>query len=89
LAFRYILAFIPQFVARSLNRDDVRVNAILENSNYFGDGLRVWNDLKKRFPEFQRILGTCIPGDKKIPGLQQADALATGAYVPFGKGGGY
>jgi hypothetical protein len=58
----------------------VIINAILENNNYFGDGLRVWNDLKKRFPEFARLLGTCIPGDKKISGLQTADALATGAY---------
>jgi hypothetical protein len=80
LAFRYLLAFIPGFVARSLKRDGVIINAILENSTYFGDGLRVWNDLKKRFPEFARLLGTCIPGDKKIPGLQAADALATGAY---------
>jgi hypothetical protein len=80
LAFRYILAFIPDFVNRSLGRNDVVINAILENSTYFGDGLRVWNDLKKRFPEFGRLLGTCIPGDKKIPGLQVSDALATGAY---------
>jgi hypothetical protein len=80
LAFRYILAFVPEFVHRSLKRDDVIINAILENSNYFGDGLRVWNDLKKRFPVFARLLGTCIPGDKEISGLQTADALATGAY---------
>jgi hypothetical protein len=80
LSFRYLLCFVPGFVQRSLKRDDVVINAILEKSNYFGDGLRVWNDLKKRFPEFSRLLGTCAPGDKKIPGLQTADALATGAY---------
>jgi hypothetical protein len=79
LAFRYVLAFIPEFVARSL-KHDVIINAILENSTYFGDGLRVWNDLKRRFPEFAKLLGTCVPGDKKLPGLQTADALATGAY---------
>jgi hypothetical protein len=80
LAFRYIMGFVPDFVERSMRRDDIVINAILENSQYFGDGLRVWNDVKKRVPEVGRLLGTAIRGDKKIPGLQSADALATGAY---------
>jgi hypothetical protein len=80
LAFRYIIGFVPDFVERSFRRNDIVINGILENSQYFGDGLRVWNDIKKRVPEVGRLLGTAIPGDKKIPGLQSADALATGAY---------
>jgi hypothetical protein len=81
LSFRYIVAFLPDFVARSFpGRDDIKINVILENSNYFGDGLNVWNDIKRRVPQVGRFLGTCIPGDKKIRGLQVADALATGAF---------
>src|SRR5215469_10855849 len=81
LSFRYILAYVPEFVRRSLNRDDVVVNAIVEDNTFFEDGRRVWNDLKRRFPnEFGSLLGTCIPGGKTISGLQVADAIATGAY---------
>jgi hypothetical protein len=80
LAFRYIVAHIPNLVKRSVNREDLVINFILENSTYFGDGLRVFNDIRKKIPELRPILRTVIPGDKKVCGLQAADALATGAY---------
>ena len=70
-------------MSKSIGRDDLTINFILENSTYFGDALRVFNDIKKRAhehaPELERLLGTVIPGGKMVRGLQAADALATGA----------
>ena len=80
LAFRYLLSYLPSLVKRSFPyHREIKINAILENSHYFGDALRIWNELKNVLPDFGDMLGTCIPGDKTVYGLQVADALATGA----------
>jgi hypothetical protein len=81
LAFRYIVAYVPGLIIRSLKRNDLTINFIIEvGHKNFGDTMRVLEDIKKRVPDFGKSLGSVIPGTKKMPGCQAADALAAGAY---------
>jgi hypothetical protein len=74
LCFRSVLSFVPEYVAMQLGTQDIEVNFILEEHERFGDAHRVFVEIKNDIPEIGRLLGTCVPGEKKkFPGLRGAD----------------
>jgi hypothetical protein len=83
LCFRSCLSLLPSIIAKSLSRDDVAVNFILESGHrHVLDAQDIFSKVRKAgFPDISPFLGTFSVGDKKrFAGLQAADMLAYSSY---------
>jgi hypothetical protein len=83
LCFRLVLLELPRLIQRSLNRDDLEINFVLELGDPgSGDAVVIFEDAKRDAPEeLSRLLGVLSYGEKRIfPGLQAADLIAFGAF---------
>lgn len=57
---------------------DIRLNFIFEDTNHFGDALRIFNDCKGHMDNIKGVLGTITPGKKdEFGALQAADLVAS------------
>jgi hypothetical protein len=83
LCFRYCLSFVLQQALIELPHNGLVLNFIVEEGHpNEGAPATIVSQLKrKRIREVSEFLGAAVPGEKKrVPGLQAADALATGAW---------
>ena len=80
LCFRTALSFLAQYTT-PFAVDDVRINVVLENSQYFGEAKRVFDEIKEKAPpDIAGRFGSLVAGRKQdFYGLQAADALISSA----------
>jgi hypothetical protein len=77
LCFRICLSFLPEMIHRSLGRDDIQIDFILEAGHRnAGDAQRVFNQVKGgNIQEISPLIKSFSFGDeKRFPGLQAADS---------------
>ena len=81
VCFRTLMSFLIVDVPKLLDRDDIKVNIILESGDVgSADAVRIVTQVKRDLPHDTKMLGDVAFGQKtNYPGLQAADCLAYGA----------
>lgn len=83
LCFRYCLSLVLKVALEEMPHDGLILNFIVEDGHEnSGAPTEIVRQLKqKRISGVSEFLGTAVPGEKKkVPGLQAADGLASGAW---------
>ena len=83
LCFRHVVVFVVDTLAKSLNRNDIEVNFVLEAGHKnAGDALRIFDQMKNDKSGRPVALGTLtLEGKKKFYGLQGADLVSHTFYL--------
>jgi hypothetical protein len=82
LCFRHVVVFVVDTLAKSLNRNDIEANFVLEAGHKnSGDALRIFDQMKNDKSGRPVALGTlALEGKKKFYGLQGADLVSHTFY---------
>lgn len=85
LCFRHSLSAVVPMALEAFKGRNLDINFVLEQSNYFGGALKIFNEVKyskeSDDQHIAKLLRTCTPGDKKeFPGLQAADVNAYSTF---------
>jgi hypothetical protein len=83
LCFRYLLAGVLQIATEQLPHKDLVLNFVIESghSNAGAPAEIVRRVKQKQLPGVSEFLGEVVIGEKRrVPGLQAADGLASGAW---------
>ena len=83
LCFRFCVSYVLSVAKAELPHEELTLNFVVEeNRQYDGAPAAILQELKrKRIVGVSEFLGYAVPGEKrKIPGLQAADGLASGAW---------
>jgi hypothetical protein len=83
LCFRRVVIFVVETLAKSLNRNDIEANFVLESGHKnSGDAVRIFDQMKNDKSGRPVTLGTLtLEGKKKFYGLQGADLVSHTFYL--------